>query len=489
MLTVSAFLQQTNVTDTDFKAAFGQREVNWSGTVTVISTPAGEVKRLAARKDPRSESKNTPIPTGFQIKMTPSAYDLPDGDAQHRLLYALSVNPNAEDWAALQSLQPGDDIDLRTKLVRTETITRGFTSGIRIFGEGLVATKTRNNQGIAAEGQEPATPSDEAWRHDMAAFAKEALAVAAKSKVPDSFQLTQSMRNRVTFNNASGEQIGVVLKDGFPDELHGELAKRFTGTVEWRGEVVEAKLDEKEGLHIIKIKIPAPGNIPKFLTFPEVRLEISFSRLPKDKSPAKGAQFAFTGSLKKAKEDDLFQPVDVWYGLGSESGKHEVIVSLMGVAPLDSSSTPPVAPTPETRREQKPATAYQFPPGWQHGYNILEKKLYWGSHAMLNVLNGWHAIVEEGNAKQCIVMFPLGAVDVNPPSRSRIMDALGKPEREAKLQYPSEVKIPDGVILLGKPKFQLHCLWYGSIGFGFTSPDKADQNSFAIIFDPSKASP
>jgi hypothetical protein len=274
-----------------------------------------------------------------------------------------------------------------------------------------------------------------------------------------------------------------------PDELHGELAKRFTGTVEWQGEVDEAKLDEKEGLHKLKIKFPVPSVAPKDFTFPDtVSLEIPFSRSPKEKSPVKGSQFAFTGLLKKAKADDLFQPVDVWYGLGPESGKNVVIVSLTAVEPLNSSSAPPVAPAPEKRSEQKPAPAYKFPHGWEHGYSILEK-LYWGSPAMLPVLNGWSGIVDEGNEKKSLVMFPLGAVDVNPPTRERIMDARGKPEREAKLQYPSEVKVLDGVVLLSKPKFQLHCLWYGSIGFCFMSPDKAEENCFAVVFDPNKDKP
>jgi hypothetical protein len=83
-----------------------------------------------------------------------------------------------------------------------------FRSGNPPTGQAPAA----NKQGTTAENQQPKGTSKEAWRHDMAAFAKEVLAVAAKSKVPDYTMLTTSMRNSVTFNNGSGVNIGVVLR-------------------------------------------------------------------------------------------------------------------------------------------------------------------------------------------------------------------------------------------------------------------------------------
>jgi hypothetical protein len=181
---------------------------------------------------------------------------------------------------------------------------------------------------------EDATNKDDAWRHDIAAFGKEVVAVAAKSQMPDNFQLLQSIRSRFVFQDKSGQPIRVILRESFTNELHGELVKRFTGSVSWKGEVDKTEIDEKEKRHVIDVKFPVPPDTPKPLTFRDtVRLEIPFTELPQDKVPAKGTEFAFTGTLKKAKADALDEPIWVLYGVGSSSGTAYVGVSLIDVRP------------------------------------------------------------------------------------------------------------------------------------------------------------
>lgn len=185
-----------------------------------------------------------------------------------------------------------------------------------------------------ALAEDPGVKKDDAWRTDIGAFGKEVLAVAKESKVPDDFQLLRSIRSRATFQNKKGENILVILKYGFEKELHGELAKRFTGTVTWQAPVKSTEIDEKNKCHVIEVEFPVPNDVPKYLKFRDgVRLEIPFTTLPRDKAPAKGLQFSFTGDLKKEKKDDLFDPVWVLYGVGPESGNHLVGVSLINVTP------------------------------------------------------------------------------------------------------------------------------------------------------------
>ena len=207
---------------------------------------------------------------------------------------------------------------MKTKHLRTSILANCF------FALGLSA-------GMA---QGPATRNDETWRNDMAAFGREVVSVAAKSSVPDEFQLLKSIRSRSTFQDKNGQTIRVLLKEGLTNELHGLIAKRFTGTVDWKGIVESTEIDEKAKRHEIEVKFPAPTNVPSYLVFREtVLLQIPFTELARDKAPAKGANFAFTGKLKKNKPDDIFDPVFVFYGVGAEAGKHLLGVALAEVAP------------------------------------------------------------------------------------------------------------------------------------------------------------
>jgi hypothetical protein len=191
-------------------------------------------------------------------------------------------------------------------------------------------------------GQEPtreqsADKRKEEWRTSLSAFAKELVAVAAKAEIPNATEQSQRIRSNTIFNNAAGEKIWVVFAQGFGKELHGELAKRFTGQIEWEGVVKSVKADEKNKTYSINVMFPVQPGAPKAIEFPEtVNLSIPTSKLPQDKLPAEGTKFAFRGELRKEKEDALFEPVFVLYGLGPNVGKVTVGVSVVNVEPTTS---------------------------------------------------------------------------------------------------------------------------------------------------------
>ena len=186
----------------------------------------------------------------------------------------------------------------------------------------------------AAMAQGPATGNDEAWRHDMSAFGQEVISVAGQASVPDEFQLLESVRSRQKFVDKDRQTIRVLLQDAFTNELHGLIAKRFTGSVDWKGIVDSAEINEQNKMHHIEIKFPVPTNAPGYLVFREtVLLRIPFEALSRDKAPTIGADFAFTGTLKKKNSNDLYEPVFVIYGVGAASGKHLVGVTLNVVIP------------------------------------------------------------------------------------------------------------------------------------------------------------
>jgi hypothetical protein len=106
----------------------------------------------------------------------------------------------------------------------------------------------------------------------------------------------------------------------------------------------------------------------------------------------------------------------------------------------------------------------------------------------LAVGQAWFGTVIEARKRAEITMIPLQPFDLLPPTRQTVTERLGKPERVAELQFPSEVKVPPDVFLM-KSQFKLHCLWYGSLGICFLSPDKGDENIFAFAYDPKKDKP
>lgn len=168
----------------------------------------------------------------------------------------------------------------------------------------------------------------------MAVFATAVAAVAAKSEVPNDFQLSQSMRSRSELSGQDGITTWVVLKDGFEKELHGELAKTFAGQVSWQGKVTTAELNQEKKTCDIRVEFPKVSDLPAYCEMTDAFIVIPFDKLPADKLPAVGTIFSFTGNLKKAKDDDLLDRVWVLYGRGPNAGKNRIGVSLTDEAPV-----------------------------------------------------------------------------------------------------------------------------------------------------------
>jgi len=184
--------------------------------------------------------------------------------------------------------------------------------------------------GYAAE-QEAASPAD-LWRTSLEAFVKEVTAVAKTSEITDASVAITRIREYTVFTNAQQEKCWVVFKQGFGKEFHGELARKFTGPVSWSGVVDSVETDVKERVHIIRIKFPVPDAMPHGITLSDwFRLLVPIGKLDVSKLPTKGDQFAFRGRLVKEKDDALFEPVNVLYGLGPNTGKIVVGVDLVDV--------------------------------------------------------------------------------------------------------------------------------------------------------------
>ena len=190
--------------------------------------------------------------------------------------------------------------------------------------------------GIANAGEQKPPVTAEAWRTSLDAFGKEVVAIAGKSEMPDAAVQIKRIREYSVLSNAKGEDVWVIFKQGFGNEFHGKLAERFSGAVSWSGVVDSVQTDANAGIHIVNIKFPVPAGLPKGLEFANnIRLTIPISKLPAEKLPAKGSEFAFQGNLKKEKEKDP-APLLVFYGLGPNAGTEVVKVNLVDVEPLDS---------------------------------------------------------------------------------------------------------------------------------------------------------
>lgn len=173
----------------------------------------------------------------------------------------------------------------------------------------------------------------------MAAFVEEVLAIARKSTIPREEVWTAgglggTNRSGTFFLGEGGEKHGVIPRAGMEGELGTELLKRFpTGTVSWQGVVESAVTDVEKGVHVILVAFPPhQGSVkvrPVFLTIP-------FATMPRDRSPAVGEQFAFTGKLGGEKDDPIFRDsVQVaYYFAGKNRGDQAVFVSLVDVAPV-----------------------------------------------------------------------------------------------------------------------------------------------------------
>ena len=152
------------------------------------------------------------------------------------------------------------------------------------------------------------SPKDDAWRNDMAAFAKSVAAIAAQSEIPNQFQLTESIRSRIA-PTREGRPLWVILKTSSGKELHGELLKAFDGKVSWSGKVKAAKADQETKTSSITIVFPAADGMPASCALQDAIVSVPFDKLPADKLPAVGSVFSFKASFQTAKPDDLLDRV------------------------------------------------------------------------------------------------------------------------------------------------------------------------------------
>lgn len=206
------------------------------------------------------------------------------------------------------------------------------------FGTSASTTKQPPDTAKANEapvkGEVILTSTDDSWRNDMAAFASAVAVIAAKSDVPDDFQLTKSIRSRQELSLQDGTVIWVILPDGLGKELHGELAKAFTGKVSWTGKVTSAEVDKEKRTCSVKVEFPKAKAMPNNIELSDASLTFSFDKLPSDKLPAVGTTFAFTGKLQKATPDALGDSVFVLYGRGTNAGKIRIGASVIDETPI-----------------------------------------------------------------------------------------------------------------------------------------------------------
>ena len=205
------------------------------------------------------------------------------------------------------------------------------------FGTSASSTKpppdTAKANEAPAKGEALLTSTDESWRNDMAVFASAVAVIAAKSDVPDEIQLTKSISSRHELSLKDGTVIWVILPDGLGKELHGELAKTFTGKVSWTGKVTSAEVDKERQTCSVKVEFPKAKSLPNNIELSNASLGFSFDKLPSNKQPAVGSTFAFTGKLQKAEPAAISDSVFVLYGRGPNAGKIRIGVSIVDETP------------------------------------------------------------------------------------------------------------------------------------------------------------
>lgn len=181
----------------------------------------------------------------------------------------------------------------------------------------------------------------EAWRTDMAAFVKAVLDVAKDATIPREEPFTVGGLNGIkragTYMYGKGDAPVAVLTHGdggIAGELATELSRRFpSATISWRGVVESAKVDDDRKRHIVTMPFPPYSGavVIQPLTF-----WIPFEKLSRDRSPAAGKAFAFTGTLKAGQGEEFCRdPVEViyWFSSSGQPARQFVIVSLADVAP------------------------------------------------------------------------------------------------------------------------------------------------------------
>jgi hypothetical protein len=189
------------------------------------------------------------------------------------------------------------------------------------------------------QAQSPAAP--EAWRSSMDAFAREVVAVAAKSAIPSGPAFlgpNGRLADAIVIQDAKGVQTWVIIKGSLENEFQAELVKRFTGQVAWSAVVVSVNSDK--GDHTIKLAFSKPKKLQDKIEFPkppegrmavfersqriefdDVLVSIPVVKLPSAKLPKKGDTFSFRGELARAKGEGELDTVFPLYGVGPNRGK------------------------------------------------------------------------------------------------------------------------------------------------------------------------
>lgn len=171
------------------------------------------------------------------------------------------------------------------------------------------------------------------WRNKLGSFGREVVAAAVGSITPDpSFQVNR-IRALTILTSEHNEQVWVVYKEGLGNELHRQLAARFSGRVSWKGPIASVRTDATNSLHMVTIGLPPVEAGSSGIDFAgsSVQLSIPFSRWPFPDAPAKGLELAFSGILDRLDDRALSQPVVVLYGFGSNAGKISLLVNVRDV--------------------------------------------------------------------------------------------------------------------------------------------------------------
>ena len=185
--------------------------------------------------------------------------------------------------------------------------------------------------------------AEDGWRSDMSVFVKEVDRVFADCvKPPESTWKGNSwglkIAGSITLYKDDTPTGGILpINSGINNECGHNLAKRFeTGDIAWTGKVIEARIDEKNGMHYVFIAFPPPAGA---YDINPLTLSIPFSKLPRERAPKEGALFAFSAKLKGHKDDVRYREtvnVIYWFAaapLEPKSKRILVLVSATDASP------------------------------------------------------------------------------------------------------------------------------------------------------------
>ena len=210
-------------------------------------------------------------------------------------------------------------------------------AGLSVGGSNSQAEELAT--GVPKTAENEAVQAREPWRTDFKVFLENVADTVSNAKRPTDSQLLNGIRSRIVLNDKEGRPLLVISTDRFEDEIHGALAKRFTGKVQWNGKVVEVTNNVEKATTKITLAWP---DAKRFLDFFSITSKGCWTiTLPtadlRSGLPEVGNIFAFSGELLSPEELNgntvHKQGVFVWYGVGEESGKNFFILNVSNIVP------------------------------------------------------------------------------------------------------------------------------------------------------------